>query len=69
MVSGIVHVFMAFASCGWSCAVQLTNYGGGHWGIGNYRPFNYLADFAENWLNNVYMCQDDTREIISQSDH
>jgi len=37
-----------------------------HWGIDNYRPCNYLSDFAEIWLEDVYMCQD---EIISQSDH
>jgi len=39
------------------------------WGIDSYRLFNYLSDFAENWLNGVYMYQDDTREIISQSNH
>jgi len=22
--------------------------GGAHWGIDNYRPFNYLSDFDEN---------------------
>jgi len=43
--------------------------GGPHWGIDNYRLFNYLSYFAENWLKGVYMCQDDTREIISQPDH
>ena len=35
----------------------------------NYRPFNYLSDFAENWLEGVYMYRDGTCEIISQSDH
>jgi len=37
-------------------------------GISNYGPFNYRSDFAENWLKGVYMYQDDTCEIISQSD-
>jgi len=35
-----------------------------HWGIDNYRLIIYLSD----WLP-VYMCQDDTCGIISQSDH
>jgi len=26
---------------------------GGHWGIDNYRLFDYLSDFAENWLEGV----------------
>ena len=43
--------------------------GGPHWGIDNYRQFNYLSGFAENWLKCVYMCQDETCEIISQSDN
>jgi len=51
-----------------SCAVELTNYGA-HCGIDNYRLFYYLSAFAENWLRGVYMCQNDTCEIISQSDH
>jgi len=42
---------------------------GPHWGIDSYRLFNYLSDFAENWLKAVYMCQDDICEIISQADH
>ena len=29
--------------------------GGGQWGIDNYRLFNYLSDFAENWLKGVYI--------------
>ena len=43
--------------------------GGPHWGIDNYRPFNYLSDFAENWPKGVYMYQDDNCEIIFQSAH
>jgi len=43
--------------------------GGAHWGIDNCRLFNYLSDLADNWLKGVYMCQDDTCEIISQSDN
>jgi len=39
----------------------------------NYRSFNYtkfyLSDFTENWSKCVYVCQNGTREIISQSDH
>ena len=40
--------------------------GGLHWGNGNHRWFNYLSDFAENWLKGVcvYAC-----EIDTQSDH
>jgi len=66
MVIGIVYVFMEFVVCDWSNA-QL-NLQGAHWGIDNYRPSNYLSDFDENWLKGVYMCQDDTCGIISQSD-
>jgi len=43
--------------------------GGPHWGIDNYRWFNYLSDFAEIWLKGVYMYQDDTCEVISQADY
>jgi len=44
--------------------------GGGPLGhIDNYRAANYLSDFAENQLKGVFVCQDDTGEIISQSDH
>ena len=43
--------------------------GGGPIVDDNYRQFNYLSDFAEKWLECVYMCQDDTCEIISLSDH
>jgi len=53
MVSGIVYVFLRFVIRS----------------IDNYRTFNYLSDFAENQLKDVYMYQDDTWEIISQSDH
>ena len=50
----------------WSyCAVEFTNYGRPHWSIDNYRLFNYLSDFAENWLDGVFLCQNDTREILS----
>ena len=49
---------------------------GAHWGIDNDRLFNYLSDFAEDWLKDVYMClqgvymcQNDTCEISSHSDH
>jgi len=42
---------------------------GPHWGIDNYRLFNNLSDFAKHWLKGAYRCQDDTCEIISQSDH
>ena len=43
----------------WSCAVEFTNFGGGvHWGIDNYRSFNYLSDFAEKWLKGVYNSED-----------
>jgi len=38
-------------------------------GIDNYRLFSYTADFAENWLKGVYMCQDKICEILSQSAH
>jgi len=38
-------------------------------GKDNYRAFNYLPDFAENWLKGVYVYQDDICEIISPSDH
>jgi len=33
--------------------------------IDNYRVFNCLSDFTENWLKGVYMCQDITCGIIS----
>ena len=49
MVSGIVYDFLGFVDwCDWSCAVEFTNYEGPHSGIDNYRPFNYLSDFAED---------------------
>ena len=28
MVSRIVHIFMGFAVCDWSCAVEFNNFGG-----------------------------------------
>ena len=37
---------------------------GVHWGIDTYRPFYYRADFAEDRLEGVYMCQHNTCEII-----
>jgi len=40
---------MEYAGRDWSWAVEFTSYGGPHWGIDNYRPFNYPSDFAENW--------------------
>jgi len=43
--------------------------GGHHWGIDDYRLFNYLSDFPESWLKSVYMYQDNTCEIIFRSDH
>ena len=68
MVVSIVYV-MGFMVRDWSGAAGFTNYGGGvHWGIDNYGPCSYLSDFAENWVKGVYMCQDDTCEIISLSD-
>jgi len=68
VVSGIVDVFLGFAVHDWSrVAVPIMR--GVHWGFYNYRLFGYLSDFAENWLKGVYMCQDDTCGIISQSDH
>jgi len=74
MQSVIWHLILfmslwGFAVCDWSCAVEFTNYGGPYWGIDNNRPFNYLSDFAENWLKGFYMCQDDTCEIISELGH
>jgi len=45
--------------------------GGGHWDIGNYRSFNYLSDFAENWLKGVYMCVRMTpvKSFLNQTTH
>jgi len=48
MVSGIVYVFMGFAVVIGHEQLSLLIMGGPHWGIDNYRPFNYLSDFAEN---------------------
>jgi len=58
MVSGIVYVFMGLAGSmiGHVQLSLLIMGGGAHWGIDNYRLFNYLFDFAENWLRGVYMC-------------
>jgi len=36
--------------------------------LDNYKQFNYLSDFSENWKG-VYMYQDDTCEIISEPYH
>ena len=52
--------------CDWYCALEFM---GVHWGINNYRLFNYLSDFAENRLKGVYMYQDDTCEIIALSNY
>jgi len=41
---------------------------GAYWYIDNYRLFIYRSDFAEKWLKGVYMCRDDTCEMISLSD-
>jgi len=56
-------VFLGFVVHDWSCAAEFSNYGG----IAIDRLLNYLSDFAENWLKSVYMCQNDTCEIVSQS--
>jgi len=48
---------------------EFINYGGPHWGIEPDRLFNYLSNFADNWLKGVHMYQDDICDIISQSDH
>ena len=47
MVSGILYV-SGVCGCDWSSAVEFTNYREPHWGIDNYRLFNYFSDFAEN---------------------
>jgi len=64
VVSGIVYVFLGL----WFVIghVQLSLL---IMGIDNFRLFNYLYDFSGNWLKGVYMCQNGTCEIISQSDH
>jgi len=41
MVSGIVYVFIGFIVRDWSRATDFTNYGGGYWGLDNYRPFSW----------------------------
>jgi len=68
IVSGIVYVFLGLWFMIGHMQLSLPVRGGAHWGIDNYRLFNYLSDFAKNWLKGVYMCQNDTCEIISQSD-
>ena len=43
---------------------------GPHWGYDNYRPLDYLSDFADNWLKRVYMCQNDTyKSCLNQIIH
>ena len=54
IASGIVNVFLGFVVHDWSFADEFNNYGGPTT-IDNYRPFNYLSDFAENWSKGVYM--------------
>jgi len=49
----------------WSCAVEFTHYGEPTGALTTIA----LSEFAENWLEGVNMCLDDTCEIISQSDH
>ena len=41
------------------------------WGIGKYRSFNYLSDFAENWLKGVYTCVRMTpvKSFLNQTNH
>jgi len=68
-VTGNLYAFLGFVVHGWSRGVEFTNYGRPHWDIDDYRLFNYISDFAETWLKGLYMCQDDTCEIISQSNH
>jgi len=68
-VVGNVYVFMGVVVSAWPYAADFNNYGGGPWGFDNYRLLNYLSDFAENWSKVVYVCQNDTCEIISQSNH
>jgi len=58
-------------SCDWSGAVEFTNYGGPTGALTvNYRLFNYLPDFAENWPKGVYRCVRMTSvKSLSQADH
>jgi len=69
IVSGIVYIFLGLWFMIGHVRLTLLIMGGPHWGIDKYRLFNYLSDFAGNWVKGVYMCQNDTSEIISQSDH
>jgi len=70
IVSGLVFVLMGFVVHDRSCAVEFTHYLGSHWGIVNYRLFNYLSDFAENWLKGVYMCRmTPTKSFLTQTTH
>jgi len=69
MVSGIVYVFMGFVGVIGYEWLSLLIMEGPQPGIHSYRLFNYLSEFAENWLKGVYMCQDATCENISLPDH
>jgi len=70
MVSGIVYVFLGFVVHDWSCAVELTNYRGPHWAIDNYRPFNYLSDFAGNWLKvSTRIRMTSVKSFLNQTTH
>ena len=46
MVSGILRIL-------WICGSVMCLIMGDDWGIDKYKPFNYLSDFAENWLKGV----------------
>ena len=59
MVAGTVHVFTGFVVLIGHVPKSLPIMGP-HWCIDNYRPFNYLSEFAENWLKCVFICQVDT---------
>jgi len=63
MVSGIVYVIVGLVVCDWSGEVEFTKDGG------STGELITIADFAENWFKRVYMCQDDTFELLSLSDH
>jgi len=56
MMSDIAYVFMGFVAVIDHVQLSLLIMGGPHWCIDNYRLFNYLSDFAGNWLIGVYVC-------------
>jgi len=68
MVFGIVYVFLGFVVV-IGCVQLSLLIMGASLGHRQLSAVNYLADFAERWLKGVCMYQDDTCEIISQSDH